>query len=160
MGGWGARLEGRIIFSVASSRHQKNGSACVGGGNGRNCRENGSPALSVDFGAVQFGCVCLPLVHKPSGVGSMVRTTLQITCTGHREVGRAVQDHTRGGQREPNSVPQMFVGHFLWRKCCPGVGDTPGNRWSDGCSSEPSPCRRGDKMQMNTGWMSGAKRCM
>lgn len=43
----------------------------------------------------------------------MVRTTLWITYTGLREVGRAVQDHTRGGQREQNSVPQMFVSDFF-----------------------------------------------
>lgn len=61
----------------------------------------------------------------------MVRTTLQIMHTGLREGGRAVQDHTRGGQREQNSVPQMFVpdlsfiGHFLWRKSCPGVWGYP-----------------------------------
>jgi hypothetical protein len=49
----------------------KEGTAGV---NGLTSLENSSTTLFVDFGAGQFGCVCLLLIHKPSGVGMEVRT--------------------------------------------------------------------------------------
>lgn len=37
------------------------------------CHKNSSTMLFVDFGAGQFGCVCFLLIHKPSGVGIVIR---------------------------------------------------------------------------------------
>lgn len=41
----------------------------------RAVRSTGQQMLSVEFGAGQFGCVHLPLIHKSSGVGMVVRST-------------------------------------------------------------------------------------